>query len=145
MNSVRPIERLKCAECGYDLRGRLPVASCPECGHFIGETLNRRLYPHADRRLAMIWTGYALLGMGALGVVVLILLADETPDAFILVLTVLNLACGVVFVKLGRKSVVVRRRGRCSACGYQLRGITSPRCPECGSWLGPSVRRGGAA
>ncbi len=25
-----------------------------------------------------------------------------------------------------------RRRGRCPRCGYSLRGLTEPRCPECG-------------
>ncbi|MCA9243967.1 MAG: hypothetical protein KDA32_08445 [Phycisphaerales bacterium] len=24
------------------------------------------------------------------------------------------------------------KRGVCSACGYSLRGLTEPRCPECG-------------
>jgi ankyrin repeat protein len=35
-----------------------------------------------------------------------------------------------------------RRRERCGRCGYSLRGITSERCPECGSdrtWRAPLV------
>lgn len=26
-----------------------------------------------------------------------------------------------------------RRRGLCEDCGYMLRGLTTPRCPECGT------------
>jgi hypothetical protein len=26
-----------------------------------------------------------------------------------------------------------RRRGRCSACGYDRRGLTAESCPECGA------------
>lgn len=31
-----------------------------------------------------------------------------------------------------------RRRGECAACGYSLRGLPEPRCPECGTAIGPA-------
>jgi hypothetical protein len=34
-----------------------------------------------------------------------------------------------------------RTRGFCVRCGYNLRGLTSPRCPECGVEFEPSFER----
>jgi hypothetical protein len=39
-------------------------------------------------------------------------------------------AAGWVRGMLKRRSR--RRRGRCIACGYDLRGIEGAKCPECG-------------
>ena len=36
------------------------------------------------------------------------------------------------YVAQVRHERVLRRTGRCSNCGYSLRGLTIPRCPECG-------------
>ncbi len=37
---MRPIPfDLRCANCGYNLRGRPPLASCSECGAPVGETI----------------------------------------------------------------------------------------------------------
>ena len=48
-----------------------------------------------------------------------------------IVLFVLWIGCVVgAFVAGGRAVLRVRRRGRCPACGYDLRGLAS--CPECG-------------
>ncbi len=33
-----------------------------------------------------------------------------------------------------------RRRNRCTACGYDLQGLNSPTCPECGRALSPAHR-----
>ncbi|MCC7390524.1 MAG: hypothetical protein IT431_17365 [Phycisphaerales bacterium] len=33
-----------------------------------------------------------------------------------------------------------RRRNRCAACNYDLRGLTTPTCPECGRALSPAHR-----
>jgi hypothetical protein len=43
---------------------------------------------------------------------------------------------GVVWLAWGRRRVIRRGRkgaGRCVACGYDLTGNTSGRCPECGA------------
>jgi hypothetical protein len=31
------------------------------------------------------------------------------------------------------------RPGHCPACGYELRGLTEPRCPECGTPFDPKL------
>ena len=36
-------------------------------------------------------------------------------------------------VRLERLRFWRRRRNRCTSCGYPLRGLTSGRCPECGT------------
>jgi hypothetical protein len=58
------------------------------------------------------------------------------------------LAAGLVcFVFAGRASWLVRRRevrrmnGLCLNCGYDLRGISSEHCPECGQARGAPVGR----
>lgn len=38
---MRPIHfELRCAQCGYDLRGRSPLGRCSECGLRVGATIN---------------------------------------------------------------------------------------------------------
>lgn len=38
-----------------------------------------------------------------------------------------------------------QRRGQCHACGYDLRGATGDRCPECHAQIDPVTRRRAAA
>jgi len=40
-------------------------------------------------------------------------------------------ACGVLSYLPGRREITDGQT-RCRKCGYILRGITEPRCPECG-------------
>ena len=49
--------------------------------------------------------------------------------------TILGAGVGTIHCAVRRRRVVrwCRRRGRCPACGYDLRGTREPRCPECGS------------
>jgi hypothetical protein len=42
----------------------------------------------------------------------------------------------------GVRGRVWRRRGRCPACGYDLRGSAGERCPECGLENAPRERGG---
>jgi hypothetical protein len=35
-----------------------------------------------------------------------------------------------------------RRRGLCTRCGYNLTGLTEPRCPECGTTVGSTITGG---
>lgn len=55
------------------------------------------------------------------------------------------LACTVFLTWLYQSRPVAWRR-RCQDCGYSLRGLTSPRCPECGKSFGSTdfeeARRG---
>jgi len=45
-----------------------------------------------------------------------------------------------------RRRLVARRiaMGLCPACGYDLRGISSPRCPECGEQIASAAGAAGA-
>ena len=38
----------------------------------------------------------------------------------------------LIFLRGGLRRLRRRRRGLCVACGYNLRGLTERRCPECG-------------
>ena len=46
------------------------------------------------------------------------------------------LAMFYVAYRLG--PVVRRLEGKCVRCGYMLRGLTEPRCPECGTAFNPA-------
>jgi hypothetical protein len=48
-----------------------------------------------------------------------------------------TLMCGPLMFTLARvwRRLLRRRRTQCTVCGYPLRGLTSHRCPECGSEL----------
>ncbi len=43
-----------------------------------------------------------------------------------------GLAYGLLWIVDYRRRRI-RQRGRCRQCGYNLRGLTEPRCPECGT------------
>jgi len=66
--------------------------------------------------------------------------ADETPNAYVGYLMFLT-AVGIVVVYAAILYRVTRsffrrrgeRPGWCVACGYDLRGLNEPRCPECGT------------
>ena len=45
-----------------------------------------------------------------------------------------------VFYLLDRVVLIERRSFRCRRCGYQLEGLTVPRCPECGATFDPSEK-----
>ena len=52
--------------------------------------------------------------------------------------------CGVMTIALWApprlRTLLRRRRNQCLSCGYSLRGLTSDRCPECGSPADPPER-----
>lgn len=42
------------------------------------------------------------------------------------------LGAGLIFYGVFGSSVRARDYGKCASCGYDLRGLSEPRCPECG-------------
>jgi hypothetical protein len=61
-------------------------------------------------------------------------------------------ACGALFIRVGRTPLRRYLRGRlleigvpvCTACGYDLRGQTVARCPECGHAFDLNLLKGSA-
>lgn len=51
-------------------------------------------------------------------------------------LLLVSATCGAILVTLVARGVFVKyhrlKRGKCVACGYDLRGLVAARCPECG-------------
>ncbi len=50
---------------------------------------------------------------------------------------------GVLLVIFGLRGKRVGREPRCARCAYDLTGLTSDRCPECGSTIGPKTTQKG--
>lgn len=48
-------------------------------------------------------------------------------------------AVGLVLLGVGMNGRRVGDEPRCTACSYELTGLTSNRCPECGGWIGRST------
>jgi len=45
----------------------------------------------------------------------------------------LAIMCSAILVHFHVRKTNVLRRGLCGKCGYNLRGLLEPRCPECGT------------
>jgi predicted amidophosphoribosyltransferase len=45
---------------------------------------------------------------------------------------------GVIVFQTYRAVVVLQADCACRMCGYSLRGLTQPRCPECGEPFDPA-------
>lgn len=96
---------------------------------------------------ALLFAGLVLL-IAALGflflVVPILVLAVLVGESFGLVLAVLGISIGAIaavpvsVLMLDRGSALFDRRftGRCPRCDYDLRGLASRACPECGSCVG---------
>jgi hypothetical protein len=65
--------------------------------------------------------------------------------AIITPLAALPLIVGVARLTANLRRHRRRRRGRCPACGYDLRGAPGPRCPECGAPFARVARPSGLA
>jgi len=90
---------------------------CDRCGSLLGIDRTRRLL--------------SILPIVLLALPVSVYLTRSGwPDLIVLpVVLILWLPC---FFLLERAVVLERRGVRCRQCGYNLRGQTVPRCPECG-------------
>ena len=140
-----------CSDCGYNLCGLTPHDQCPECGQQVVESLNRihwgRHVPDRDpQRRITRGIAIALAICGLLGLLFLALLfpiRDWSPfSAVTLVIAgtlVLMFVLGFVLLKCTQPPYSVPRGSKCSMCGYDLRGITSDRCSQCGAWFSSSL------
>lgn len=56
----------------------------------------------------------------------------------------LGAGVGVVHYAIRRRRAAwrCRRRTKCASCGYELRGLSEPRCPECGKSFDPVAADG---
>lgn len=123
---------------------------------FIGEVVmgSRRagaLWSQISSRFERAWWSIEVALWGASPVLLLRLLAPSLPGKVLLatyfVAVAAILALHVIIWR--RQAIRARRRndGPCTNCGYSLRGLTVPRCPECGTpcILPRSSRSTGAA
>ena len=136
---------LPCAKCGYNLRGFRARERCPECGWLVADTLNKEIPVHKTRAFDLKVGSVLLLSLPVLFLVGfgVAWLLDPTPlGAFLLVCILLLVLIPAYFLLKLPRTRVVSRRARCQACRYDLRGITSNRCPNCGSWLTPPNEKG---
>ena len=58
------------------------------------------------------------------------------PLQLFVMFAIIQLAMLYVAHRLG--PVVRRLEGKCARCGYMLRGLPEPRCPECGTLFNPA-------
>ena len=84
------------------------------------------------------WTYHRLLPLGFLiasrGTKYLWFFQIGAPRWALVVVSALS-GCTAAYVFLASpiRSFVRQRRGQCLKCGYNLTGLTEPRCPECGN------------
>lgn len=64
----------------------------------------------------------------------------STSDAALVFVSVFNLILCPMFV-LAAHNHAVEHPPRCEACGYELTGLSTDRCPECGEWFPPKQHR----
>jgi len=111
----------------------------------------RRDWPRARAHLGLLIGGAAMWFTFAAGFIALDILvsrrpADRTPwqdvagTAVLLGGVTLALASLLLLILQPRRRPVLA--GHCPGCGYDLRGLPEPRCPECGRVLGaaPATR-----
>lgn len=121
----------------------------------------RRRHRGLVRRASGTWFKWSFLSVMSLGVLLVVVsvlsslfLGDSTGLVgrivqILIVFAVLGALFGAPMALVGMvvAGPRIRRSGRafgphyCKACGYSLRGLTEPKCPECGRTL---VMRSGA-
>jgi hypothetical protein len=99
---------------------------CRHCGSLLGVNRVRRL------GTIILVIPACLLGLPPL-------LDSSLPSPLASPITLLALSAAVVgmLLLLDRPRVIERCGLRCNQCGYDLRGQTTPRCPECGAEFDP--------
>ena len=124
-----------CHKCGYFLR-RLGGRRCPRCGEL------RRKPTASKAALHWFWRGMVAELIGIVGIVILpplcavlvYILAPDQPFTMLALRAVLEplpgiIAYGILTRNLGPQ--LSSSEIRCRKCGYILRGLSEPRCPEC--------------
>jgi predicted RNA-binding Zn-ribbon protein involved in translation (DUF1610 family) len=125
-----------CPNCGatqpwqrcYLRNGGFASWTCPECGSVLGFDPKRRGVLAC--LFLVLWMSFAMVDMGSGG--------------FQSRMTYLSIVMLWVVVDIRFDRVVVkRRRGiHCRKCGYDLTGLRSTRCPECGESVIPADKTG---
>ncbi len=90
---------------------------------------------------SLLIVGTALLIAGFFGALNATGVADSWGFGLGLALGILSLgvtAFGLVLGNLGWAWFSLHKEGECRRCGYDLRGLTEPRCPECFTKFDPS-------
>ena len=95
---------------------------CAHCGALV-------TYSEGRRVLICVGCGVVLIG--------LVVLPLSRPWAMTLGWSIpTTLLVMLVLVALFDRLIILDSSGaRCQSCGYDLAGLTSPRCPECGTFF----------
>lgn len=100
---------------------------CAACGSVLGVSLPRRLGAIA------IWIVVFLFLMEVLGFHTWGRLSTYS----------FMVASLLLAMYVGDRAVLVERRAfTCTRCGYSLKGLPEPKCPECGTLFDPAEREG---
>jgi hypothetical protein len=106
-------------------------------------TLAALCWPLLSYKIACIIALLATLSRGIVDTMARLIMENLYPEdiisffpyfcgTFVLVFLVTwGLLCGLIFVR--RRYWPVYQEGLCAKCGYDLRGLVEPRCPECGT------------
>lgn len=126
------------------------IRAFPELALF--ETANERRNAFVDaRRLPPSSRGFRFLMTNVIGFVALVVPMYLLPSGarrLRFALSLLLFVVGVMLLRLYfRNEIRMSLRQRlalegvpiCAKCGYELRGLTQPRCPECGSVFDPKL------
>jgi hypothetical protein len=99
---------------------------CKACGSVLGISFGRRMLAGG------IWLAFLLLSVRVLELYTLGRLVFYTSMAVSFI---------VIFYLCERIFLLDRRAFTCKECGYDLHGLTEPRCPECGHAFDPAERQ----
>ena len=128
------IQNHDCPGCGHEFAGLDRWGPCPACGRTHGASSGgvgiRTLWHYsATARLVIV----ALVVVSIAWLVATVFTGSTTRVLLAAGMTFIVLGAIVALYRIDRGLESRRTLGQCMRCAYDMRGLESPVCPECGS------------